>query len=385
VTYHNFKDREHFIQSYPFVPYQFELFQAAIKNLSRHSAFEGKHSSVGERSMLGVFQQVAIGIKGHQLGDLATFDQMFEGIRTALKGSIQSSVLRAENTLTNDFALRVLKALFLVKYVKEFKPTVRNICVLMQDNFGTSVSALKADVEEALALLENQTLIQRNGDLYEFLTDEEQDVEAEIKNTEIDTQAVASELEKLIFDGVIKNRKIRWDESGQDYAYTRKLDDIQSGREHELAIHVITSFHDHRDAFDKHKSDTVFNDELRVVLPESDRLIRDLILLKKTEKYISHETRATQQDSIKRILAEKAGQNGERYNQLRALVSLLMGKAVYFVNGVEIELAGEDGQIKVQRAFVELAKQTYPHLKMLRGKQYQEGEISTILTQGEQG
>jgi len=385
VTYHNFKDREHFIQSYPFVPYQFELFQAAIKNLSRHSAFEGKHSSVGERSMLGVFQQVAIGIKEHQLGDLATFDQMFEGIRTALKGSIQSSVLRAENTLTNDFALRVLKALFLVKYVKEFKPTVRNICVLMQDNFGTSVSALKADVEEALALLENQTLIQRNGDLYEFLTDEEQDVEAEIKNTEIDTQAVASELEKLIFDGVIKNRKIRWDESGQDYAYTRKLDDNQSGREHELAIHVITSFHDHRDAFDKHKSDTVFNDELRVVLPESDRLIRDLILLKKTEKYISHETRATQQDSIKRILAEKAGQNGERYNQLRALVSLLMGKAVYFVNGVEIALAGEDGQIKVQRAFVELAKQTYPHLKMLRGKQYQEGEISTILAQGDQG
>jgi len=385
VTYRNFKDREHFIQSYPFIPYQFELFQAAIKNLSRHNAFEGKHSSVGERSMLGVFQQVAIGIKKHQLGDLATFDQMFEGISTALKGSIQSSILRAENTLTNHFALRVLKALFLVKYVKEFKPTVRNICVLMQNNFGTSINALKTDVEEALALLENQTLIQRNGDLYEFLTDEEQDIEANIKNTEIDTQTVAGELEKLIFDGVIKNRKIRWDESGQDYAYTRRLDDVQSGREHELAINVITSFHDHRDAFDKHKTDTVYNDELRVVLPDSDRLIRDLMLLKKTEKYISHETRTTQQDSVKRILAEKAAQNGERATQLKALISSLMGKAVYFVGGKEIELAGEDGQTKVQRAFVELAKQTYPNLKMLRGKQYQESEISGILTQGEQG
>lgn len=385
ASYHNFKDREHFIQSYPFIPYQFELFQAAIKNLSRHSAFEGKHSSVGERSMLGVFQQVAIGIKGCQLGDLATFDQMFEGIRTALKGSIQSSILRAENTLTNDFALQVLKALFLVKYVKEFKPTVRNICVLMQNNFGTSITALKADVEEALALLENQTLIQRNGELYEFLTDEEQDVEAEIKSTEIDTQAVATELEKLVFDGVIKNRKIRWDESGQDYAYTRKLDDVQSGREHELTINVITSFHDHRDAFDKHKTDTVYNDELRVVMPDNDRLIRDLMLFKRTEKYISHETRTTQQDSVKRILAEKASQNGERYNQLKILISTLMGKATYFVGGKEIELAGEDGQSKVQRAFIELAKQTYPNLKMLRGKQYQENEITAILTQGEQG
>lgn len=385
TTYQNFKDREHFIQSYPFVPYQYLLFQASIQGLSRHSAFQGKHSSVGERSMLGVFQQVAIGIKGHTLGDIATFDLMFEGIRTALKGSIQTSIHSAEKTLTNEFALRVLKALFLVKYVKAFKPTVRNICVLMQNNFNTSITALKADVEEALALLENQTLIQRNGDLYEFLTDEEQDVEAEIKNTEIDTQTVAGELEKLIFDGVIKNRKIRWDESGQDYAYTRKLDDVQSGREHELAINVITSFHDHRDAFDKHKTDTVYNDELRVVLPDSDRLIRDLMLLKKTEKYISHETRTTQQDSVKRILAEKAAQNGERATQLKALISSLMGKAVYFVGGKEIELAGEDGQTKVQRAFVELAKQTYPNLKMLRGKQYQESEISGILTQGEQG
>ena len=385
ASYPNFKDREHFIQSYPFIPYQFNLFQAAIQNLSRHSAFEGKHSSVGERSMLGVFQQVAIGIKGHQLGDLATFDLMFEGIRTALKGAIQSSILRAEKTLTNPFALQVLKALFLVKYVKEFKPTVRNICVLMQDNFGTSITALKKDVEEALALLESQTLIQRNGEFYEYLTDEEQDVEAEIKNTEIDTDAVRTELEKLVFDGVIRARKIRWDESGQDYSFTRKLDDTQLGREYELAINVVTSFNDHRDAFEKHKTDTVYSDELRVVMPESERLIRDLMLYKKTEKYISHETRATQQDSVKRILAEKAGQNGERYNQLRTLVSSLMGKAVYFVKGVEIELAGEDGQTKVQRAFVELAKQTYPHLKMLRGKHYQEGEISTILTQGGQG
>lgn len=385
ATYPNFKDREHFIKSYPFIPYQFNLFQSAIQNLSRHSAFEGKHSSVGERSMLGVFQEVAKSIKDHQVGDLATFDLMFEGIRTALKGAIQSSILRAENTLTDQFALRVLKALFLVKYVKEFKPTVRNICVLMQDSFDTSITALKANVEEALALLENQTLIQRNGELYEYLTDEEQDIEAEIKNTDVDTQAVETELEKLVFDGVIKNRKIRWDESGQDYPFTRKLDDNQVGREQELAINVITSFHDYRDAFEKHKTDTVYNDELRVVMPANDRLMRDLLLYKKTEKYISHETRTTQQDSVKRILADKAAQNGERYNQLKALVSTLMGQAIYFVRGQEIELSGEDGQSKVHKAFIELAKQTYPNLKMHRGKQYQESEIATILTQGEQG
>jgi hypothetical protein len=55
--YRNFQDREHFIRSYPFIPYQFDLFQSSIQNLSQHNAFEGKYSSVGERSMLGVFSK----------------------------------------------------------------------------------------------------------------------------------------------------------------------------------------------------------------------------------------------------------------------------------------------------------------------------------------
>ena len=385
ATYRNYRDREHFIQCYPFVPYQFTLFQSAIQNLSTHSAFEGKHSSVGERSMLGVFQQVAIAIKGHNLGELATFDLMFEGIRTALKTAIQQSILKAEQNLDNQFAVRLLKALFLVKYVKEFKPTIRNLCVLMHDSFERDLPSLRLQVEEALNILEKETYIQRNGDYFEYLTDEEQDVEQEIKNTEVDNTAVASELEKLIYDGVLKTRKIRWDENSQDYPFTKRLDDNLSGREYELAINVITSFHDHRDAFEKHKSDTVFNDELRIVLPESERLVRDLILYKQTEKYVAHETRTTQQDSIKRILTEKGLQNTERLNQLKQLSSKLVGGAKYFVAGQELELSGEDGQSKIIKAFGELIKHTYPNLKMLRGMQYSEAQIPEILTQAGQG
>jgi hypothetical protein len=58
-TYRNFRDRDQFIRTYPFIPYQFTLFQSAIQNLSQHNAFEGRHRSVGERSMLEVFQHVA--------------------------------------------------------------------------------------------------------------------------------------------------------------------------------------------------------------------------------------------------------------------------------------------------------------------------------------
>lgn len=384
-TYRNFRDREHFIQSYPFVPYQFTLFQSAIQNLSVHSAFEGKHSSVGERSMLGVFQQVAIAIKGHQLGELATFDLMFEGIRTALKTAIQQSIIKAEKNLDNKFAVRLLKALFLVKYVKEFKPSVRNLCVLMHDSFDRNIPSLKLEIEEALNLLEKETYIQRNGELYEYLTDEEQDIEQEIKNTEVDNSVVASELEKLIYDGVLKTRKIRWDENNQDYNFSRKLDDNLSGREHELAINVISPFHDLSDQLEKHKTDTVYAHEVRIVMADNERLVRDLILYKQTEKYAEHATRTTQQDSIKRIIAEKRSYNAERLTQLRQSVAKLVGTAKYYVAGKDLELSGEDGQGKILRAFGELIKHTYPNLKMLREHSYTENDIPGILTQAEQG
>jgi len=384
-SYRNFRDREHFILSYPFIPYQFALFQSAIQNLSKHNAFEGKHSSVGERSMLGVFQQVAVAIKKHQLGDLATFDLMFEGIRTALKTAIQQSILKAENNLDNIFAIRLLKALFLVKYVKEFKPSIRNLCVLMHDSFSRDIPSLRTEVKEALNLLEKETYIQRNGELYEYLTDEEQDIEQEIKNTDVDSAVVSAELEKLIFEGVLKTRKIRWDENGQDYPFSRRLDDNLIGREYELSINVITSFHEYADAEEKHRTDTVYKDELIVLLPQDERLVRDLLMYKRTEKYVAHETRTTQQDSIKRILTEKGIQNGERLNQLKTLARKLVGNAKFFVAGRELEFSGEDGQSKMIRSFYELIKHTYPNLKMLRGVQHSENSIADILAKAGKG
>tara|TARA_R110001583_G_scaffold104199_1_gene251577 strand:- start:10022 stop:13570 length:3549 start_codon:yes stop_codon:yes gene_type:complete len=387
-NYRNFKDREHFIQSYPFIPYQFALFQSAIQNLSTHSAFEGKHSSVGERSMLGVFQQVAIAIKGQKLGELATFDLMFEGIRTALKTAIQQSILKAEKHLDNQFAIRLLKALFLVKYVKEFKPTIRNLCVLMHSSFERDIPSLRTDVEEALNLLEIETYIQRSGELYEYLTDEEQDIEQEIKDTDVDSKAVADELEKLIYDGVLKTRKIRWDENGQDYPFSRRLDGNLTGREHELSINIISSFHDFAHepgAQEKFKVDTVYKDELIVFLPQSERLVRDLLMYKRTEKYVAHETRTTQQESRARILSEKGTLNSERYTQLKTLCRKLVGNACFYVAGQELEFSGDDGQNKMVKGFYELIKHTYPNLKMLRGVQFSENQIPDILREAGQG
>ena len=62
------------LESYPFIPYQFTLFRESIKKgLSDHNAFEGRHASVGERSLLGVFRDVSIAISSKQVGAIAPF------------------------------------------------------------------------------------------------------------------------------------------------------------------------------------------------------------------------------------------------------------------------------------------------------------------------
>ena len=385
ATYRNFKDRDHFIHSYPFIPYQFALFQSAIQNLSLHNAFEGKHSSVGERSMLGVFQQVAIQIGGHEIGQLATFDLMFEGIRTALKSQIQRAIIQAENHLDNSFAIRLLKTLFLVKYVKEFKPTLRNLCVLMLDRFNQDLPALRKKVEESLSLLEQQTFIQRNGELYEYLTDEEKDVEQEIKNTEVEASDVAAELEKIVFDHVIKNRKIRYDENGQDYPFSRKLDDRLHGREYELAIHVISPFHENAESETILRMQSMGRDELLVLMPADERLVRDILMYKRTEKYIRQNISITQQEAVKRILTDKGFQNRERYAELQQRVQTLIGNAKLFVAGADVEVGSKDAQARIIRGFHELVSRAYANLRMLCGIAYSENDIGKYLKHSQQG
>lgn len=381
--YSNFRDAEHFTYCYPFVPYQFPLFQAAIRGLSLHNGFEGKANSVGERSMLGVFRDVAIAIDNEPVGQLATFDRMFEGIRGALKSAIQSAINNAERHLGDEYAVRVLKALFLVKYVKEFKATLRNLSVLMLERFGDDLPAQRKRIEAALNLLEQQTYIQRNGDVYQYLTDEEKDVEEEIKNTEVESTDILKELETLLFDGVIKQRKIRHS-NGQDYAYTRKMDDRVLSREHELAIHIVTPLSDNFDNITLQRMQSMGRDELRVVLPADVRFMQDLSMYKRTEKYIRQNSN-TPQEAVKRILDAKGFQNTERLNDLQVRAKGLLGKATLIINAADVDVSSEDGQTRVLKGFEHLLQSTYPNLRMLRDVPFNEADIGKHLRMMEDG
>jgi len=373
-SYRNYIDEPHFVGTYPFVSYQFPLFQAAIEGISDHNVFEGRNSSVGERSMLGVVQQVAKDIGNVQVGQLATFDAMFAGIRASLKAAAQRSIDVAERHLDNQLAVRLLKALFLVKYVEGFQATPRNLTVLVYDQFGLDLPALSEQVKEALTVLETQTYIQRNGTTYEYLTNEEQVIEEEIKNVDIDASEVSGRLFKILSGDVIKTSKLRYAKNNQDFAFGFKLDDQAHGSQKELAVHVISPEYPYSP--EEIRMHSAGKDELRVILEPDARVLSDLRLLIKTEKYIKRKQGTSNSAIEGQILQTKGAQNIEREKDLIQRVKAAVGKSALVINAAEIASSSQDAVVRVTDGFQDLISRTYTQLKLLDGKTYTEQQIA---------
>lgn len=358
---------DEFCKFYPFHTYQFDLFQLAIKALSEHGVFTGKYLSVGERSMLAVFQEVAKIVRDTEVGRLATFDLMYDGIAASIRGDMQTTIKLAERQLEDGLQLRILKALFLLKWVRGFKTNLRNIAILLIDSPDIDIRAHEQAVRVALADLKNRSYLQLNNDIYEFLTDTEKDIENEIKNTEIDEAQIADLLSKTLFSDVLRDPKIRYEGNGQDYSYARKLDDQCIGHDADIAVNIITTDHPNHAAAATLAAQNTGKAELLAVLPSDLRLTDQARLFLKTEKYIQRNS-ATNDETRKAILEQRRLQNGHRRNTMLQLAGELLSKAPLYLNGSRLDTVGEgEARNRFSKACQELISFAYPSLRMLKG------------------
>lgn len=105
---------------------------------------------------------------------------------------------------------------------------------------------------------------------------------------------------------MIKNRKIKFNDNNQDYTFARKIDDKLFGRDYDLSIHLITPLNENSNNDAILRMQNMGKDELLIVLPNDDRVVRDILMYKKTDKFIRQNISVTQQDTIKEFLQIKA-------------------------------------------------------------------------------
>lgn len=370
-------DCQSFCGLYPFHPYQLSLFQQAIQSLATHSIFEGRNMAVGERSMLSVFQEVAKAIKELPVGRLASFDQLYDGIRDVIRADKQQTMVTAQNQL-GELELRILKALFLLKWVPQFKSTARNIAILLINEPNFDIRAHEQAVKDALINLESQSYLQRSGEVYEFLTDKEKDVEQEIKRVEVSDSVVVKTLHGVVFDDVLRSNKIRFEDNGNDYPFAQKIDDgLIKGKDTDVVVNLVTPEHPNYGSEGILHSRNMGGTELMAILPAKDRLLDQIRSHLKTDLYIRQNS-GSEDETLNAILAVRAKQNSARRQEITRQAEELLRTAPLVVNGQTLSVGEGDPKTRFGKAYQELIRSAFPKLKMIRGN-FSEATVAQVV------
>lgn len=368
-----YEDEEDFEAYYPMVPYQFPLFHKALTGLSDHNAFTGEYTSTGARNMLGATRNVLLQTKDTgdvKAGDLVPFDLMFEGLYTELKSEAFEAISTAQDHFGYEdggLGLRILKVLLLVKYNDEFAATPANLRVLLFRSFSEDAVDLEERIKESLRHLEAENYVRRNGDAYEYLTDEEKDVEAEIKREVITDAEIRAQVGKLFKEDVVNQTRVQYvnGDFTNPYPYDVQVDGVAIGTSaNALTLNILTDLYEGgRDRFVL----VAGNKELACALPPCADLIAEVRLWLQTNRYVSRNMRG--EDMRARILQEKHVANSKRHNELKARLRELVSQAQWATCNVDItgDVKGQ-GAERVDAAVRIMIAKSYPMLTLLRSR-----------------
>ena len=241
-----YSGEEDFVETFPFAGYQFKVMQDVLTKL-RTSGSSGKHLSGGERSMLSGFQEAAQAVAACDEYTLVPFWRFYDTLSTFLEGYIRRVIDRcAEQAAEGDQGLmpedvEVLKLLFLVRDVGDLKANLTNVTIMMADRMDVDVQSLRERVKGSLDRLERQNYISRNGEVYTFLTDEEQEIARAIDHQQVEPAQVQRQVANTVFgdilDGFVKVR-----DAARDFPIDHYVDDQAFGSVQDaLPLRVVTS------------------------------------------------------------------------------------------------------------------------------------------------
>lgn len=383
-----YKSAEEFAVDFPFIDYQFNLVQAAIIELSKNNAFSGKQQSVGERSLLSIAQEVAKAYKDYDLTRIVRFCDMYKGIQGSLQAKIQNDILQAERTLGDEMALDVLKTLFLVKYVKGFPSTVDNITKILLPTLDTDFPEYRKKVQEALNLLVRQSYVEKGAnDEYHYQTNEEKDIENEIKQEELAPDAINNELMKIFRDEIFPESKIKLNgSSNKVFPFGRFVDGSQDGRDFEISIHFATPLGEDLSNEGNALMYSARNgSHLCVVLGEDKYLGEDIAMFKKADKCLTRLLSSNTDKYRLQIITDKRRVNAGRLENIKTRIAELTKGARLYIGGNELtDIRSTDIRTRLNEGMMRLIEKIYRNLSMLQ-VDYDDAILKRVINAPESG
>ena len=383
-----YTDEDDFALVYPFVPYQFNLLASVLTSIRTHGA-SGKHLSEGERSMLAMFKESAMDYKEHEEGTLIPFHAFYDALENFLDHSHRGVIIKAyDNSFINPdhktkdvFAINVLKTLFMIKYVNNvIEANLDNITSLMISDIEDDRIELKAKVEDALKVLQRQMLVQRNGEIYVFLTDEEQEINREIESQNVEMAEVINKASEMIFEDIFTDKKYRYPAFNGRYAFgfNSIVDDrpYKSNQNYDIGVHILTP------AADMGMDETTLRmisgqgREVLAVLPDDRAFMEEIQRYLKIEKFLRLNTSSAlpQYETIK---DGKRKEMRERNANAKLYLSESLKDADIYVNGDKAQINAKEVSARINEALGRLVSTVYHKLSYIDAA-YSEDDISKL-------
>lgn len=375
-----YNNEQEFAEVYPFIPYQFKLLQNVFEQVRKHGS-SGKHLSEGERSMLSAFKEAGLRYKDEEEGSLIPFCAFYDTIKEFLNPSI-SRVIEGttENSVLKDdqFNQDLLKVLFMIKYIKELPANIDNIATLMVAHIDEDKLQLKEKIKASLRKLIGQTLIQKNGDHYLFLTDDEQDINREIKQMNIDEDIIKRELANYIFQDLYEDKRFTYNKF-YSFSFNQQMDEKNYGSQtSSIGLHILSPLSDNYQKSDQEMMMmTADSSEMIIKLGGSESYVEEIEEALKIEEFRKKKNITQLPENIQNILNNKQAEVRERRRRVRELLDDAIKNGFFFVNGDKMDSKGSSVKEKINFAFKQLIDNVYFKLGYI--KEHIENEQQLII------
>ena len=370
-----YADENDFACVYPFVPYQFNLLASVLTSIRTHGA-SGKHLSEGERSMLAMFKESAMEYKECEVGTIIPFHAFYDALENFLDHSHRGVIIRAyENDMINPehkekvFAVDVLKVLFMIKYVdKVVVANIDNITSLMAEGIDDDRISLKGKVEDALKVLMRQNLVQKNGDIYVFLTDEEQEINREIESQSVEMAEIINKVSEMIYEDIFTDKKYKYPAFNGRYAFNfnQIVDDrpYKPTQNFDVGVRILTPASDYGTDETTLRMVSGQGREVLVVLPDDRAFMDEIQRYLKIEKFLRLNTSSalSKYESIKEA---KRLEMRERNANAKLFLTESLKDAIIYVNGDRAQINVKEVSARINEALGRLVKTVYHKLNYI--------------------
>mgnify|MGYP000005985660 CR=1 FL=1 len=354
-----YTDKTDFADCYPFIPYQFNLLGQVLTAVRTYGA-SGKHLSDQSRSMLALFQESAIRLKDSQEGVLVPFSYFYDPLHKFIDHQHSQVITDAEdNSRLDEFDVELLKVLFMIKYVKEFKAKVDNLTTLMISNIDDDRIEIRGRIEESLKKLIRETLVQKNGEIYSFLTNEEQEINNAINNESVEMGEIIGEASTVIFEDIFTDKKYRYS-NRYLFPFNQKVDGryFKGNQSNDIGVSIITPYEeDYPDSALRMLS--VQEHSVIVKLPNDSTFLDEITDSLKIYKFLNTLGARGSFDSIRRA---KENERLEKKDRIRIFIEDALKHADIYVNGDKANISAKEPASRINEALGKLVAMQYNKL-----------------------